>query len=100
MMISRTEIESVLAAFRAARMRETPYAPSLSYDTEPVSGGETSTAAAAYAKLAAIVTAEPLYREERVTDLQQLIADGSYHVPGEQIVDKLLGRLVTDALPA
>jgi anti-sigma28 factor (negative regulator of flagellin synthesis) len=41
-----------------------------------------------------------MYREALVKDLQQRIAQGKYYVPSEQIVEKLLGRLVLEALPA
>jgi anti-sigma28 factor (negative regulator of flagellin synthesis) len=59
-----------------------------------------SSEAASFAEMAASVTAEPMYREALVKDLQQRIAQGKYYVPSEQIVEKLLGRLVLEALPA
>ena len=98
MIISRAEIESAVSAYRTSRKRRSQAAPSLSFDT-----GESyvsSTEAASFAELAAAVTGEPLYREALVNDLQRRIAEGKYYVPAEQIVEKLLGRLVLEALPA
>jgi anti-sigma28 factor (negative regulator of flagellin synthesis) len=35
-----------------------------------------------------------------VKDLQQRVSQGKYYVPSEMIVEKLLGRLVLELLPA
>ncbi len=102
MIISRAEIESAVSAFRTSRKKKAQSAQSVSFDTVTVPDVDyvSSTEAATFAEMAASVTAEPMYREALVKDLQQRIAQGKYYVPSEQIVEKLLGRLVLEALPA
>ena len=101
MIISRAEIESAVSAYRTSRKRKAQAAQSVSYDTAPPEVGYVSSSeAASFAEMAAGVAAEPMYREALVNDLQQRIAQGKYYVPSEQIVEKLLGRLVLEALPA
>jgi anti-sigma28 factor (negative regulator of flagellin synthesis) len=99
MNISRAEIESAVSAYRTSRKRKAQAAQSVSYDTEPVEY-VSSTEALTFAELAASVTAEPMYREALVKDLQRRVAEGKYYVPAEQIVEKLLGRLVLEAATA
>ena len=98
MIISRAEIESAVSAYRTSRKKRTPAAQSVSFDTNDayVSSAE----AATLAELAASIVDEPLYRDALVRDLQRRIAEGKYYVPAEQIVEKLLGRLVLQSLPA
>jgi anti-sigma28 factor (negative regulator of flagellin synthesis) len=98
MIVSRAEIESAVSAYRIARKRKTQAAQSVSFDT--ADAYVTSPEASALSDLAAAVIAEPLYREALVNDLRRRVAEGKYYVPAEQIVEKLLGRLVLEALPA
>lgn len=101
MIISRAEIESAVFAYRTARKRRAQAAESVSYDTDPPDVDYVSSAeASSFAEMAVSVAAEPMYREALIRDLQQRIAQGKYYVPAEQIVEKLLGRLVLEALPA
>jgi anti-sigma28 factor (negative regulator of flagellin synthesis) len=102
MIISRAEIESAVSAYRTLRKKKAQAAQSVSYDTDATSDVDYvgSSEAASFAEMAASVMAEPMYREALVKDLQQRIAQGKYYVPSEQIVEKLLGRLVLEALPA
>jgi anti-sigma28 factor (negative regulator of flagellin synthesis) len=101
MIISRAEIESAVSAYRTSRKKKAQAAQSVSYDTAPLDVDYvSSTEASSFAEMAASVTAEPMYREALVKDLQQRISQGKYYVPSEQIVEKLLGRLVLEALPA
>ena len=97
MIISRAEIESAISAYRTSRKRRAQTPSSVSFDTSDAY--VSSTEASLLAEFAASVAGEPLYREVRVGDLQRRIAEGRYYVPAEQIVEKLLGRLVLDALP-
>jgi anti-sigma28 factor (negative regulator of flagellin synthesis) len=99
MNISRAEIESAVSAYRTSRKRKAQAAQSVSYDTDPVEY-VSSTEALSFAEMAASVTGDPMYREALVNDLQRRISEGKYYVPAEQIVEKLLGRLVLEALPA
>jgi anti-sigma28 factor (negative regulator of flagellin synthesis) len=98
MFISRAEIESAVSAYRVARKRKAQHAESVAFDT--ADAYVSSTEGATFAELAASVTEEPLYREALVNDLRRRVAEGKYYVPAEQIVEKLLGRLVLEALPA
>jgi anti-sigma28 factor (negative regulator of flagellin synthesis) len=101
MIISRAEIESAVSAYRTSRKKKSQAAQSVSFDTDPLDVEYvSSTEASSFAEMAASVTAEPMYREALVRDLQQRISQGKYYVPSEQIVEKLLGRLVLEALPA
>ena len=52
------------------------------------------------AGLAHAAASEPFYRKDLVDDLQRRIAEGRYFVPTEEIVDKLLGRLIVEAAVA
>ena len=101
MIISRAEIESAVSAYRVARKKKSQSAQSVSFDTAPPDVEYVGSAeASSMAEMAASVTAEPMYREALVNDLQRRVAEGKYYVPSEQIVEKLLGRLVLEALPA
>ena len=101
MIISRAEIESAVSAYRTSRKKKAQAAQSVSFDTAPLDVEYVSSSeATSFAEMAASVAAEPMYREALVKDLQQRIAQGKYYVPSEQIVEKLLGRLVLEALPA
>lgn len=101
MIISRAEIESAVSAYRVARKRKAQAAQSVSFDTagDPVEY-VSSSEALSFAEMASSVVAEPMYREALVNDLQRRISEGKYYVPAEQIIEKLLGRLVLEALPA
>ncbi len=101
MIISRAEIESAVSAYRTSRKRRAQAAQSVSFDNTTTNDEfVSSTEGTTLADLAASVAAEPLYRDALVQDLQRRIAEGKYYVPSEQIVEKLLGRLVLEALPA
>jgi anti-sigma28 factor (negative regulator of flagellin synthesis) len=101
MIISRAEIESAVSAYRVARKKKSQSAQSVSFDTAPLDVDYVSSSeAASMADMAASVAAEPMYREALVNDLQRRVSEGKYYVPSEQIVEKLLGRLVLEALPA
>jgi len=100
MIISRAEIESAVSAFRTSRKKRAQAAQSVSFDTNEADVYVSSAEATTMAEFAANIAEEPLYRDALVRDLQRRIAEGKYYVPSEQIVEKLLGRLVLEALPA
>jgi anti-sigma28 factor (negative regulator of flagellin synthesis) len=100
MIISRAEIESAVSAFRTSRKKRAQAAQSVSFDTNETDVYVSSAEATTMAEFAASIAEEPLYRDALVRDLQRRIAEGKYYVPSEQIVEKLLGRLVLEALPA
>lgn len=96
MIISRAEIASVLSAYRTVKRKST--AASVAFDT--ADSYERSEAATALAPLTNAVAAEPFYRPNLVEHLRRQISDGHYFVPAEQIVEKLLGRLLVEATAA
>jgi anti-sigma28 factor (negative regulator of flagellin synthesis) len=98
MIISRAEVESAVSAYRITRKRRAQAAESVSHDS--ADGYVSSAEAATFAEFAASVIREPMYREALVNDLQRRVADGRYFVPTEHIVEKMLGRLMLEALPA
>jgi hypothetical protein len=51
-------------------------------------------------EMAVRLTAQPMYREARVIELRRRITAGNYDVPAEQIVERLIGRLLLEAAPA
>ena len=61
---------------------------------------ERSELATAMAEIVHAVIAEPFYRKDLVEDLGRRISEGRYYVPTEDIVDKLLGRLIVEAAVA
>jgi anti-sigma28 factor (negative regulator of flagellin synthesis) len=100
MIISRAEIESAVSAYRTTRKKRAQAAQTVSFDTNDADAFVSSAEASTLAVLAASVAEEPLYRDALVRDLQRRIAEGKYYVPSEHIVEKLLGRLMLEALPA
>lgn len=96
MIISRTEINSAVSAYRSVKRK--PSVSTLAFDT--ADRFESSSAAASLAEMLHAVTTEPFYRADLVEDLRRRISEGRYFVPAEQIVDKLLGRLIVEAATA
>ncbi|MBV8602952.1 MAG: flagellar biosynthesis anti-sigma factor FlgM [Candidatus Eremiobacteraeota bacterium] len=99
MIISRAEIESAVAVYRAslARVRKTS-APSSGSDVEVVASDSfaPSDEAATLTALREQVIAQPYYRQKLVNELKRRIEEGNYWVPAEQIVEKMLGRLIVE----
>jgi len=101
MYINRAEIDAAVSAYRTSRKRKA--ASTSAPESVSFEGSDTyvsSGAGASMADLAASVTAEPMYREALVNELARRVSEGKYYVPAEQIVEKLLGRLVLEAMPA
>jgi anti-sigma28 factor (negative regulator of flagellin synthesis) len=92
MIISRAEIRSALTAYRAVKRKNT--VATVAFDT--ADSFERSAAAQSLAASLFSATAEPFYRPDLVDDLQRRISEGRYYVPSEDIVDKLLGRLIVE----
>lgn len=96
MIISRAEIESAVSAYRlSVKKKSRTAAATLDSDRYELSDGT-----AVLANLSSLVLDEPYYRPNLVADLQRRISDGRYFVPADQIVEKLIGRLFAEALPA
>jgi anti-sigma28 factor (negative regulator of flagellin synthesis) len=96
MIISRAEIASALSAYKTVKRKST--VASVAFDT--ADSFERSEAAAALAGLLTSANAEPFYRPNLVENLRRQISEGRYFVPAEQIVEKLLGRLLVEAAVA
>lgn len=95
MIISRSEIASAISAYKSVKRKST--VRTVAFDTDRFDASE---AAASLVGFVQAVTAEPLYRTALVDDLQRRISEGRYYVPSEEIVDKLLGRLIVEVATA
>lgn len=89
MIISRAEIASAISAYKTVKRKSSASAPALD-------SFERSEEAASLGGLLAGAMAQPFYRPDLVDDLREQIASGKYFVPTDQIVEKLLGRLIVE----
>ncbi|GAC1427481.1 MAG: hypothetical protein NVSMB5_22240 [Candidatus Velthaea sp.] len=96
MIISRAEIESAVSAYRTSVKRKSRM-DGASRDADRY---EASSDISAFSALAASVFTEPLYRTKLVSELERRISEGRYFVPADQIVEKMIGRLIVEALHA
>ena len=92
MIISRAEINSAISAYKT--VKRTATVATVAYDTSDTF--ESSEIASQFSELAHAVAAEPFYRPALVEDLRRRIREGRYFVPAEQIVEKMLGRLIVE----
>jgi anti-sigma28 factor (negative regulator of flagellin synthesis) len=91
MIISRAEIKSAISAYRTVKRKSA--VSTVAFDTaDRYDGSDAGVSLNAFVQSAS----EPFYRPELVADLERRIAEGRYYVPTEDIVDKLLGRLILD----
>jgi anti-sigma28 factor (negative regulator of flagellin synthesis) len=95
MIISRAEIASAISAYKTVK-RKSP-ATSLTFDTTD-SFERSDEATSLATDLAA--ASEPFYRPELVERLRRQVSEGRYFVPADQIVEKLLGRLIVQRVAA
>ena len=93
MIISGAEIRSALTAYKAVKRKAG--VSTLAFDT--ADRFEQSDAASLLGSLGLTTLADPFYRPDLVEDLRRRISEGKYFVPAEDIVDKLLGRLLVEA---
>ncbi len=93
MMISRAEIALALAAYRL-RPAGVPAVPISASQRARNRWG----AATVLELLGGVALGDPFYRHRRVADLRVRIAKGSYAVSSEDIVEKLIGRLLVDGI--
>ena len=94
MRISQAEIDSVISVYRTRAVAATRGAVDAS-DAFSISKDALlmSRVRASYERL-------PDVREDRVRELRRRISEGKYYVPTDLIVEKILGRLVSEAVPA
>jgi anti-sigma28 factor (negative regulator of flagellin synthesis) len=97
MIISRAEIESIVSAYRTAVVKRKGRATAGSGVTSSSDVLELSGETLNVGDLREAFASQPYYREAAVADLRQRIAEGKYYVPTDQIVEKILGRLIADA---
>lgn len=94
MIISRAEIASAVSAYRTVKRKSS----TSTVTVEKADTWEQSDAAASLLDIVqAVINGEPFYRADLVDDLRHRIAEGRYFVPADEIVDKLLGRLIVEA---
>jgi anti-sigma28 factor (negative regulator of flagellin synthesis) len=97
MIITRAEIESAVAVYRA-RLRVIQRSGATS-DVEVVTASDSFSPSDEAAMLTALreqVIAQPYYRQRLVNELKRRIEEGSYWVPAEEIVERMLRRLVVE----
>jgi anti-sigma28 factor (negative regulator of flagellin synthesis) len=92
MIISRAEIASAVSAYKTVKRKSSAG----SVSSGSADSFEKSEAAASLSSLLTSATAQPFYRPDLVDDLRREISEGRYFVPTEQIVEKLLGRLIVE----
>jgi anti-sigma28 factor (negative regulator of flagellin synthesis) len=92
MIISRAEIASAVSAYKTVKRKSS--VASVAIDT--TDSFERSAAAASLASVLTSASAEPFYRNDLVEHLRRQISEDRYFVPSEQIVEKLLGRLIVE----
>jgi anti-sigma28 factor (negative regulator of flagellin synthesis) len=99
MMISRAEIESAVAVYRASlrRVSRTASTPEVT-EAAATDSFSPSEEASTLNALRDQVIEKPYYRERLVNKLKRRIEEGNYYVPTEQIVEKMLGRLIVENL--
>jgi anti-sigma28 factor (negative regulator of flagellin synthesis) len=99
MIISRAEIESAVAVYRASLKRVSRTAPpSEIAELSETDSFSPSEEAATLNALRDQVIEKPYYRERLVNKLKRRIEEGNYFVPADQIVEKMLGRLIVENL--
>ena len=92
MIISRAEIRSAVSAYRSVKRK--PVAEAVPFDA--MDSFERSQAAESLLSLVHTASQEPFYRKDLVDDLGRRISEGRYYVSSDEIVDKLLGRLIVE----
>jgi anti-sigma28 factor (negative regulator of flagellin synthesis) len=93
MKISRAEVRSAVAAYQAAQ-RKPQSLDTLGFDSAQAPGS--SAARLSLATVAHDAATEPLFRRTMVEALGRRISEGRYFVSSEEIVDRLLGRLIVE----
>lgn len=98
MIISRAEIESAVAVYRASLRRVQRTGIVQTADVEVVASDSFSPSdeAAMLTALREQVIAQPYYRQRLVNELKRRIQEGNYWVPAEEIVERMLRRLVVE----
>ena len=94
MMISRAEIASAISAYKTVKRKSSVASPA------SADSFERSEAAAALGEMLTGTMADPFYRPDLVEGLRRQISEGRYYVPSDQIVEKMLGRLIVEAAVA
>jgi anti-sigma28 factor (negative regulator of flagellin synthesis) len=92
MIISRAEIASAVSAYKTVKRKSSVAAVAI----ESQDSFERSAAAASLASVLTSASAEPFYRNDLVEHLRRQISENRYFVPSEEIVEKLLGRLIVE----
>jgi len=95
MIISGAEIASAISAYRAP-IKKKPRVESISHDSDSY---EASTPLS-FAAFTASVMSEPMYRTGLVSELGRRISEGRYFVSADEIVEKMIGRLLAEAVLA
>ncbi|MBV8152533.1 MAG: flagellar biosynthesis anti-sigma factor FlgM [Candidatus Eremiobacteraeota bacterium] len=98
MIISRAEIESAVAAYRTGTKKVSRAVAPEAAEVVVADTFAPSEEAASLTALREQVVAQPYYRQRLVNELKRRIEEGRYYVPADQIVEKMLGRLIVENL--
>ena len=99
MIITRAEIESAVAVYRARLRVIQRTSAAQASEVEVVTASDSFSPSDEAAMLTALreqVIAQPYYRQRLVNELKKRIEEGSYWVPAEEIVERMLRRLVVE----
>ena len=99
MIITRAEIESAVAVYRARLRVIQRSSATQASEVEVVTASDSFSPSDEAAMLTALreqVIAQPYYRQRLVNELKRRIEEGSYWVPAEEIVERMLRRLVVE----
>jgi anti-sigma28 factor (negative regulator of flagellin synthesis) len=92
MIISRAEVASAISAYKTVKRKSGVTATAF----DAADSFERSEAAGSLSSQITRAASEPFYRDALVDDLGRQISEGRYYVPSDQIVEKLLGRLIVE----
>jgi anti-sigma28 factor (negative regulator of flagellin synthesis) len=93
MIISRAEIASAVSAYKTVKRKKSTGAAASLDTTDSFERSDAASSLVAFHSAAA----EPFYRPALVDNLRHQISEGRYFVPTEDIVERLLGRLLIAA---
>lgn len=99
MMISRTQLQNVLAAYQAqqtnpgGKKERVAHKPGAEADQVAL-----SPTAREYQLARKALKEAPVIREEKVAALSERLQAGTYHVTGEEVAEKMISRAIVDEL--
>lgn len=100
MMISRAQIDQILRVYRTSKAGR-PGTGNLQGERAADATADALHISVSPQDVAAVkdvLKTAPDVREDRVREVSRKLREGTYHVPAEEVAEKLLGRLMADRL--